>query len=98
MGIDWRMGAEWFETCLLDYDPCSNYGNWTYGSGKLLNLDNYANYSDSFASLRLGCLYSCILIILKFKTCHAHITVLFIIFKEQIFQPILHLFLFRSWE
>ncbi|RZC15512.1 Cryptochrome DASH, chloroplastic/mitochondrial isoform B [Glycine soja] len=33
MGIDWRMGAEWFETCLLDYDPCSNYGNWTYGSG-----------------------------------------------------------------
>ncbi|XP_039132190.1 cryptochrome DASH, chloroplastic/mitochondrial [Dioscorea cayenensis subsp. rotundata] len=33
MGIDWRMGAEWFETCLLDYDPCSNYGNWTYGAG-----------------------------------------------------------------
>lgn len=33
MGIDWRMGAEWFETCLLDYDPCSNYGNWTYGTG-----------------------------------------------------------------
>ncbi|XP_042488219.1 cryptochrome DASH, chloroplastic/mitochondrial-like isoform X2 [Macadamia integrifolia] len=33
MGIDWRMGAEWFETCLIDYDPCSNYGNWTYGAG-----------------------------------------------------------------
>ncbi|KAL7122441.1 hypothetical protein ACP275_01G046300 [Erythranthe tilingii] len=33
MGVDWRMGAEWFETCLLDYDPCSNYGNWTYGAG-----------------------------------------------------------------
>ncbi|TYI77175.1 hypothetical protein E1A91_D06G127800v1 [Gossypium mustelinum] len=33
MGINWRMGAEWFETCLLDYDPCSNYGNWTYGAG-----------------------------------------------------------------
>ncbi|CAH8272152.1 unnamed protein product [Arabidopsis lyrata] len=33
MGLDWRMGAEWFETCLLDYDPCSNYGNWTYGAG-----------------------------------------------------------------
>ncbi|KAM7490682.1 hypothetical protein LguiA_033603 [Lonicera macranthoides] len=32
LGIDWRMGAEWFETCLLDYDPCSNYGNWTYGA------------------------------------------------------------------
>lgn len=38
MGIDWRMGAEWFETCLLDYDPCSNYGNWTYGSGKYLEV------------------------------------------------------------
>ncbi|KAI3957928.1 hypothetical protein MKW92_030409 [Papaver armeniacum] len=33
MGIDWRMGAEWFETFLLDYDPCSNYGNWTYNEG-----------------------------------------------------------------
>ncbi|KAL9230453.1 hypothetical protein vseg_005800 [Gypsophila vaccaria] len=33
MGIDWRMGAEWFESRLLDYDPCSNYGNWTYGAG-----------------------------------------------------------------
>lgn len=29
------MGAEWFETCLLDYDPCSNYGNWTYGAGTI---------------------------------------------------------------
>lgn len=36
MGLDWRMGAEWFETCLLDYDPCSNYGNWTYGAGKII--------------------------------------------------------------
>ncbi|GAQ77897.1 photolyase/cryptochrome dash [Klebsormidium nitens] len=33
MKLDWRLGAEWFETCLLDYDPCSNYGNWTYGAG-----------------------------------------------------------------
>jgi hypothetical protein len=35
-GTDWRMGAEWFETCLLDYDPCSNHGNWTYGAGDSL--------------------------------------------------------------
>jgi len=28
--IDWRMGAAWFESMLLDYDPCSNYGNWQY--------------------------------------------------------------------
>lgn len=29
--IDWRIGAEVFESLLLDYDPCSNYGNWQYG-------------------------------------------------------------------
>ena len=33
LGIDWRMGAEWFESLLLDYDPCSNYGNWNYTAG-----------------------------------------------------------------
>jgi deoxyribodipyrimidine photo-lyase len=24
---DWRLGAEWFETLLIDFDPASNYGN-----------------------------------------------------------------------
>lgn len=24
---DWRLGAEWFESQLIDYDPASNYGN-----------------------------------------------------------------------
>ncbi len=33
MGIDWRWGAAWFESQLLDYDPCSNYGNWQYVTG-----------------------------------------------------------------
>lgn len=33
LGIDWRMGAQWFESLLLDYDPCSNYGNWNYVAG-----------------------------------------------------------------
>jgi len=33
LGIDWRMGAAWFESQLLDYDPCSNYGNWMYVAG-----------------------------------------------------------------
>ena len=27
------MGAEWFESQLVDYDPCSNYGNWLYVAG-----------------------------------------------------------------
>ena len=33
LGIDWRMGAEWFESLLLDYDVCSNWGNWNYTAG-----------------------------------------------------------------
>ena len=31
--IDWRMGAEYFESKLIDYDVASNYGNWMYNSG-----------------------------------------------------------------
>lgn len=31
--IDWRWGASYFESMLLDYDPCSNWGNWQYVSG-----------------------------------------------------------------
>lgn len=31
--LDWRMGAYWFERMLLDYDPCSNWGNWQYLAG-----------------------------------------------------------------
>jgi hypothetical protein len=23
---DWRLGAEWFESMLIDHDVCSNYG------------------------------------------------------------------------
>ncbi len=33
LGLDWRMGAEWFESVLIDYDVCSNYGNWNYVAG-----------------------------------------------------------------
>lgn len=33
LGMDWRAGAEWFESLLIDYDPASNYGNWTYAAG-----------------------------------------------------------------
>jgi deoxyribodipyrimidine photo-lyase len=27
------MGAYWFERMLIDYDPCSNWGNWQYVAG-----------------------------------------------------------------
>ena len=33
MNIDWRIGAAYFESLLLDYDVHSNYGNWMYVSG-----------------------------------------------------------------
>ena len=33
LGQDWRTGAAWFESMLLDYDVHSNWGNWMYNSG-----------------------------------------------------------------
>lgn len=30
---DWRIGAAYFESMLIDYDVHSNYGNWMYASG-----------------------------------------------------------------
>ncbi|MFY7803783.1 MAG: DASH family cryptochrome [Limnoraphis robusta] len=33
LGINWKMGAEWFESVLIDYDVCSNWGNWNYTAG-----------------------------------------------------------------
>ena len=31
--LDWRIGAAYFESTLLDYDVHSNYGNWMYVAG-----------------------------------------------------------------
>ena len=28
LGLDWRLGAEWYESRLVDYDVASNWGNW----------------------------------------------------------------------
>jgi deoxyribodipyrimidine photo-lyase len=33
LGINWRLGAAYFESMLLDYDVCSNWGNWNYAAG-----------------------------------------------------------------
>lgn len=33
LGIDWRWGARYFESQLLDYDVSSNWGNWAYIAG-----------------------------------------------------------------
>lgn len=34
LGGDWRAGAAWFESQLVDYDVCSNQGNWLYLAGR----------------------------------------------------------------
>lgn len=31
--LDWRIGAEWYESMLIDYDLSSNWGNWQYLAG-----------------------------------------------------------------
>lgn len=43
--VNWQMGAEYFESLLLDYDPCSNWGNWNYvaGIGSDPREDRYFN-------------------------------------------------------
>ncbi|WP_158856160.1 DASH family cryptochrome [Lunatibacter salilacus] len=43
--IDWRWGAAYFESKLIDYDVCSNWGNWMYvaGVGNDPRKDRYFN-------------------------------------------------------
>ena len=43
--LDWRMGAEYFESQLVDYDVASNWGNWNYvaGVGSDPREDRYFN-------------------------------------------------------
>lgn len=43
--VNWQMGAEYFESVLIDYDPCSNWGNWNYvaGVGSDPREDRYFN-------------------------------------------------------
>ncbi|AOS95979.1 Cryptochrome DASH [Microbulbifer aggregans] len=50
---DWRIGAAYFESLLLDYDVHSNYGNWMYNSGvgndprdRRFNIDSQAERYD----------------------------------------------------
>jgi deoxyribodipyrimidine photo-lyase len=43
--LDWRYGAAYFEQQLIDYDVCSNWGNWAYlaGVGNDPREDRYFN-------------------------------------------------------
>ena len=51
---DWRIGAAYFESLLIDYDVHSNYGNWLYSSGvgndprdRKFNIQSQASRYDS---------------------------------------------------
>lgn len=33
LGLDFRIGAAFFQQYLIDYNPASNYGNWAYQAG-----------------------------------------------------------------
>ncbi|XP_072306991.1 cryptochrome DASH [Eucyclogobius newberryi] len=50
LGLDWRMGAEWFEYLLIDHDVCSNYGNWLYSAG----LGNDPRENRKFNMIKQG--------------------------------------------
>lgn len=43
--VNWQMGAEYFESMLVDYDVTSNWGNWNYvaGVGSDPREDRYFN-------------------------------------------------------
>lgn len=50
---DWRIGAAYFESMLIDYDVHSNYGNWLYNSGvgndprdRKFNIESQADRYD----------------------------------------------------
>ena len=65
LGLDWRLGAEFFEEVLLDYDVSSNWLNWQNGAGVSLCTGGRLNrfnivkqsktYDKSGAYVRLWC-------------------------------------------
>jgi deoxyribodipyrimidine photo-lyase len=58
--LDWRFGAAYFEQQLIDYDVCSNWGNWAYLAGvgndprgnRYFNIEKQANDYDKNRNFR----------------------------------------------
>ena len=58
--LDWRCGAAYFEQQLIDYDVCSNWGNWAYLAGvgndprgnRYFNIEKQAQDYDKNAEYR----------------------------------------------
>lgn len=64
MGVDWRLGADWFETVLQDYDVCSNWGNWVAAAGFTGGRINHFNIAKQSKVLPLSaisqlCMHAC---------------------------------------
>jgi deoxyribodipyrimidine photo-lyase len=60
LNMDWRFGAAYFEQELIDYDVCSNWGNWAYLAGvgndprghRYFNIEKQASDYDKKKSFR----------------------------------------------
>ncbi len=60
LNLDWRIGASYFEEKLIDYDVCSNWGNWAYLAGvgndprgsRAFNIEKQANDYDKKGEYR----------------------------------------------
>ncbi len=60
LGLDWRLGAAYFESQLIDYDVCSNWGNWAYLAGvgndprnhRFFNIEKQADTYDKDKAFR----------------------------------------------
>jgi deoxyribodipyrimidine photo-lyase len=60
LNMDWRFGAAYFEEQLIDYDVCSNWGNWAYLAGvgndprghRYFNIEKQAADYDKKKSFR----------------------------------------------
>lgn len=60
LNMDWRIGTAYFEEQLIDYDVCSNWGNWAYLAGvgndprghRYFNIEKQANDYDKNKSFR----------------------------------------------
>lgn len=58
--LDWRLGAAYFEQQLIDYDVCSNWGNWAYLAGvgndprgnRYFNIEKQASDYDKNGDFR----------------------------------------------
>jgi deoxyribodipyrimidine photo-lyase len=50
LNVNWIMGAEYFESLLIDYDVCSNWCNWLYiaGLGNDPREDRYFNTQTQY--------------------------------------------------